>query len=200
MTKEALIIFAKNPEAGKVKTRLAATIGNEAALTIYNQLIAHIISITTDLPINKYVFYLNEITLNDTWDDNIFRKQLQNGNNLGERMKNAFNTVFENGYKSVVIIGTDCPGLDGDMIMDAFARLDLYDVIIGPSEDGGYYLLGSKCLHSALFESIAWSTSTVLKDTEDKCAELKLDYYMLPLLNDIDEEKDLVYLEKNKQV
>ena len=199
MTKEALIIFAKNPEVGKVKTRLAATIGNEAALTIYNHLIAHTISITTDLPIDKYVFYLNEITQNDTWDDNIFLKQLQNGNNLGERMKNAFRTVFENGYKSVVIIGTDCPGLDGDRIMDAFANLDLYDVIIGPSEDGGYYLLGSKCLYSALFENIAWSTSTVLKDTEDKCAELKLNYYMLPLLHDIDEEKDLVYLKKNKQ-
>ena len=77
-------------------------------------------------------------------------------------MKNAFRTVFENGYKSVVIIGTDCPRLDGDRIMDAFTELDLYDVIIGPSEDGGYYLLGSKCLHSMLFENINWSTCTVL--------------------------------------
>ena len=108
------------------------------------------------------MFYSNEITRNDRWDDNLFMKQLQNGNNLGERMENAFYTVFKNGYKSVVIIGIDCPGLDGDRIMDAFAKLDLYDITIGPSEDGGYYLLGSKCLHSMLFEKINWSTCTVL--------------------------------------
>ncbi|MEO8852829.1 MAG: TIGR04282 family arsenosugar biosynthesis glycosyltransferase [Ginsengibacter sp.] len=197
MTREALIIFAKNPVAGKVKTRLAATIGNVAALKIYNELIAHTISITTDLPIDKYVFYLNEITRNDMWDDNIFFKKLQNGNNLGERMKNAFGTVFKKGYKSVVIIGTDCPALNGVIIMKAFTKLDLYDVIIGPAEDGGYYLLGIKYLYSALFENIQWSTPDVLNETKIKCVELKLDYYMLPLLNDIDEEKDLVYLKQN---
>ena len=197
MTREALIIFAKNPVAGKVKTRLAATIGNVAALKIYNELIAHTISITTDLPIDKYVFYLNEITRNDMWDDYIFFKKLQNGNNLGERMKNAFRDVFKKGYKSVVIIGTDCPALNGNIIMESFAKLDLYDVIIGPAEDGGYYLLGIKYLYSALFENIQWSTSAVLNETKIKCVELKLDYYMLPLLNDIDEEKDLVYLKHN---
>lgn len=197
MTREALIIFAKNPVAGKVKTRLAATIENGAALKIYNELIAHTISITTDLPIDKYVFYLNEITRNDMWDDNIFFKKLQNGNNLGERMKNAFRDVFKKGYKSVVIIGTDCPALNGVIIMKAFTKLDLYDVIIGPAEDGGYYLLGIKYLYSALFENIQWSTPDVLNETKIKCVELKLDYYMLPLLNDIDEEKDLVYLKQN---
>jgi rSAM/selenodomain-associated transferase 1 len=194
--KEALLIFTKNPERGKVKTRLAATIGNEAALTIYMQLLSHTSAITSYLPVDKFVFYSNHILKKDIWDNTYFFKQVQIGDDLGERMKNAFAATFQKGYDKIIIIGTDCADLNADIILTAFAHLNLYDVLIGPAEDGGYYLLGMKQLHAALFEEINWSTHTVLSETTKKCNAMQLSYHLLPVLHDIDEEKDLVFLKK----
>ncbi|MGI8634460.1 MAG: TIGR04282 family arsenosugar biosynthesis glycosyltransferase [Segetibacter sp.] len=191
MTKEALLIFAKNPEAGKVKTRLAATVGNEVALSIYNQLLLHTVSATEYLPVVKFVFYSNHIAQGDVWSSKHYHKKAQQGDDLGEKMKNAFASIFQESYDKAVIIGTDCPDLNAAIIMNAFTYLRSYDVVIGPAEDGGYYLLGMKELHCKLFEDIQWSTSTVIHDTLSKCAALQLNYYLLPVLNDIDEEKDL---------
>jgi len=189
--KEALLIFTRNPQPGKVKTRLAATIGNEATLQIYKQLLLHTVSMTYQLPIDKIIFYSDYIDQEDVWESTYYHKQVQQGSELGERMKNAFASTFEREYNKIVIIGTDCPGLNAEIIMNAFATLDKNDVVIGPAEDGGYYLLGMKQLNRALFEDIHWSTSTVLDDTKNKCAALHLKYGLLPLLKDIDEEKDL---------
>ncbi len=191
MTKQALLIFTKNPEAGKVKTRLAATVGDKEALAIYRQLLSHTISVTEYLPIDKFVFYSSHILQEDIWNNKHFFQQVQAGSDLGERMKNAFDVTFQNGYDKIVIIGTDCPDLNAAIIMNAFVYLNLHDVVIGPAEDGGYYLLGMKQLHSHLFENITWSTSIVLDETGTKCAALQLDYCLLPVLKDIDEEKDL---------
>lgn len=191
--KEALLIFAKNPEAGKVKTRLAATIGNEAALTVYKQLLSHTASTTTNLQIDKFVFYSNYISQQDLWSDKQFFKFAQEGNDLGERMKNAFTAIFHKEYKKMVIIGTDCPELHTDILLDAFKSLDSHDVVIGPAMDGGYYLLGMKQLHSSLFENIKWSTNSVFEDTRIICAKLGLNYFLLPILRDIDREEDLKY-------
>ncbi len=106
-------------------------------------------------------------------------------------MKNAFSLIFQKGYDKAVIIGTDCPDSSEGLIMNAFAYLHLHDVVIGPAEDGGYYLLGIKHLYPWLFENIQWSTNSVLSETLNKCAALQLDYSLLPVLKDIDEEKDL---------
>jgi len=194
--KDALIIFTKNPEAGKVKTRLAATLGNEAALSVYVQLLSYTVSITNYLPVDKFVFYSNHILQEDIWNNKHFFKQVQAGSDLGERMKNALDVTFQDGYDKIVIIGTDCPDLNAGIIMNAFAYLNSHDVVIGPAEDGGYYLLGMKQLYSELFENIIWSTNTVLNETQMKCTALQLNYYLLPVLKDIDEEKDLVHLQK----
>jgi len=194
MTKDALLIFAKNAEKGKVKTRLASTIGNEAALAVYNQLLSHTVAITGNLPRDKFVFYSSRIECEDVWDDKLYFKQLQKGNDLGERMNNAFAASFKKSYDSVVIIGTDCPELNEAIVMKAFAFLRFNDVIIGPAEDGGYYLLGMKQLHSKLFENIRWSTSTVLADTIEICKSHNLTHTLLPTLHDVDEEKDLSHL------
>ena len=192
MTKQALLIFAKNPKAGKVKTRLAATIGTDAALYVYKQLVEHTVSVTNCLPDDKIMFYSDFVFDEDAWNTEHYLKQLQNGKDLGERMNNAFASTFKNGYDRIVIIGTDCPALNAEIIMNAFACLDKYDVVIGPAEDGGYYLLGLKQLCSEVFENIPWSTSTVFDDTTRKCAALQLTYGLLPVLNDIDEENDLL--------
>jgi rSAM/selenodomain-associated transferase 1 len=191
MIKQALLIFTKNPEAGKVKTRLAATIGNEAALAVYKQLLSHTVEITNYLLVDKFVFYSNHIDHEDIWVNDCYFKEVQAGAGLGERMKNAFTSIFQKDYNKIVIIGTDCPGINAGIIMNAFAYLDSHDVVIGPAEDGGYYLLGMKQLYPELFENVNWSTSTVFDETTIKCAKLGLNCYLLPVLKDIDEEKDL---------
>jgi len=189
--KPALIIFARNPEAGDVKTRLAATIGNHAAIAVYHQLVHCTVSATHHLPVDKIVFYSNYIQQEDKWDNRYYTKELQQGIDLGERMKNAFASTFQKGYDQLAIIGTDCPDLTAEIIMDAFAALQSNDLAIGPAEDGGYYLLAMNNLHKELFEGIKWSTNTVLNDTLGKCATLQLSHNLLPLLNDIDDEQDL---------
>lgn len=194
MTKEALLIFTKNPVPGKVKTRLAATVGNDVAFSVYQQLVKHTLVITSGLPVDKFVFYSDEVEQEDVWNKKHYLKQLQQGNNLGERMNNAFASTFKKGVNKVVVIGTDCPGLDAGIIMNAFAYLDKYNVVIGPAADGGYYLLGMKQHHPQLFENIAWSTNIVFEETISKCVASHLDYWLLPVLNDIDEEKDLIHL------
>lgn len=191
-----LIIFAKNIVHGNVKTRLAATIGNDKALEIYKDLTRHTQSITEHLPVDKIVFYSNYIEYVDSWD-NGYRKAKQQGCDLGERMKNAFDNVFREGYAKAVIIGTDCPSLTQDLIHDAFNKLNDFDIVIGPAVDGGYYLLGMKKLHPGLFANIQWSTDTVFNDTIAACRHHS--YCLLPLLRDIDKEEDLEYVKPVSQ-
>jgi len=189
--KEALIIFAKKPELGKVKTRLAATIGNEQTLFIYQKLIEHTITVTKELSVDKIVFYSDSIVEKDNWDSGIYQKKLQSGNDLGDRMKNAFKSSFTAGYEKVVIIGTDCFELNETLINKAFERLNNYDAVIGPAKDGGYYLLGLKNFNPSLFENIEWSTDKVLKQTIEFSKQLNLSVFLLPELSDIDREDDL---------
>ncbi len=193
--KEALLIFAKNPVAGKVKTRLAATIGNEAALAVYLQLLSYTVGISSEVDADKFVFYSDHIEQEDLWDNQLFFKQIQQGNDLGERMKNALAVLFNKGYSKIVIIGTDCPELSREIISDAFKSLEEQDIVIGPAHDGGYYLLGMKQLHATLFENINWSTNTVLAETLVKCEALQMDYALLRTLRDIDRSEDLKYFQ-----
>jgi rSAM/selenodomain-associated transferase 1 len=189
----ALIIFAKNPLHGKVKTRLAATIGADKALSIYKRLLLYTHSITEKIGFHKLVYYSDYIEVNDCWGCN-YQKELQHGNDLGERMLNAFYKVFKSNTNKAIIIGTDCPQLTTTIIEEAFESLKEFDVVIGPAADGGYYLLGMKEPHTQLFSNIQWSTDTVLEATLNLCKQLNLYYLLLPVLNDIDEEKDLQYL------
>ena len=191
--KNALIIFTKNLVFGKVKTRLAATIGNHEAFEIYQQLTRHTYFITNKLSCSKTVFYSDKIEADDVWQ-NDYQKQLQLGNDLGERMLNAFKSIFQKGYTQAVIIGCDCAELSERIINNAFEGLNDYDMVIGPAADGGYYLLGMKKLHESLFKNIEWGTSDVLAETIKRCVENQLSYYLLQTLHDVDEESDLQYM------
>jgi rSAM/selenodomain-associated transferase 1 len=195
MNKNALIIFAKNLVYGKVKTRLAASIGNDAAFSIYKALLNYTRSVADLINADKIVFYSDKIEHNDEWD-NDYSKAIQHGKDLGERMKNAFKSSFKNDYNKAVVIGSDCPSLTEQIIEDAFEMLNEKDVVIGPAYDGGYYLLGIKKLHPHLFENIHWSTPYVLDETISVCNKNNLDYFLLPALHDIDEEKDLIHFKK----
>lgn len=186
----ALLIFARNPIEGKVKTRLAATLGNDKALRIYLELLAHTSSITQSVDCDRFVFYSDGVTKNDLWNDQAFFKQEQYGDDLGERMLNAFDTVFKLGYKRVIIIGTDCFELTSQLINQAFDGLKKHSVVIGPSFDGGYYLLGMNQLHAALFVGKEWSTDSVYTSTIHDLSNQQISYHQLPTLSDIDTEAD----------
>ncbi len=187
----ALIIFIKNAVQGKVKTRLAKSIGEEEALLVYKELLELTRALVSTINIDKYLFYSDFIDLNDSWDNQLFKKELQTGKHLGERMQNAFELVLAQATRAV-IIGSDCPDLSSDIIQKAFEELDTKEVVIGPSLDGGYYLLGMKVLHRELFSEISWSTSEVLSSSIAKLEMAGLSYGLLEVLDDIDEVKDLV--------
>ncbi len=146
--KQALLIFSKNLIYGKVKTRLAATVGNDVALSVYLHLLNHTVAVTNYLPVDKIVFYSDYIEEQDVWDYKVYKKQLQSGNDLGKRMQNAFAYAFTQGYEKAVIIGNDCLEINPAIIMNSFVYLNNDDIVTGPAKDGGYYLLEMKKLHS----------------------------------------------------
>jgi hypothetical protein len=189
--KSLLIIFYRNPELGKVKTRLAAAIGDAKAYSIYLLLSEHTRTVADGLPQKKALYYSDYIDVDDEWSNQRYQKFLQSGVNLGEKMENAFKAGFDSGYKSVCIIGTDCLDLTDKIVRQAFRTLLTHDVVIGPAVDGGYYLLGMNHLHSSLFKNKEWGGDTVLTDTLREIQLLGLTWFQLELLNDIDRLEDL---------
>lgn len=189
---EEIIVFIKNPELGKVKTRLAKTIGDEKALTIYLRLIQHTLSELEKSNKQTHLFF-SEFTDKNFIGNNY---SIQEGDDLGERMKNAFEKSLQKNNK-VIIIGTDCPEISVEVIQKAFSVLEENEVVIGPALDGGYYLLGMKKMTPELFENVPWSTETVYKETVKILNELELTWKELPQLRDLDNEEDLVSLSKD---
>jgi uncharacterized protein len=190
-SQNALIIFIKNPTKGLVKTRLAETVGDEKALEIYLQLLEKTHNIVTNVNCKKYLYYSEKIIKNDIWENDIFEKKLQKGNDLGERMLNAFSEIFElEGVKNVAIIGSDCPSLPPSFIDKAFEELRFNSFVIGPAYDGGYYLLAMRQLRYEVFDKIIWSGPLVLSDTLKKINKMVKTHYLLPALPDVDTSND----------
>lgn len=187
--KNLLIIFTRNPEPGKVKKRLATTIGEKAALDVYSFLLQHTCKVTRNLPCDKVVYYSDFIQKKDIWKNDVFHKKKQKGTDLGERMKNAFKKGFNEGYFHIVIIGSDLYDLQEEDLKKAFLGLKEHDYVIGPAQDGGYYLLGMNSLNSDLFRNKKWGTDTVLQDTLQEIKNEEL--ILLDERNDIDTYEDL---------
>jgi len=190
-SKNLLLIFIKNPKPGKVKTRLAETVGKDKAYQVYLDLLNYTISEAMKVDSARQVWYSFYIDREDKIDEDSFQKSVQSGKDLGEKMMNAFAQGFKDGYGKIVIIGSDCPEIAASIIEDAFEKLDAFDVVLGPSEDGGYYLLGMRQLIPELFSNIDWSTERVLQQTMVAIQQKKLTWHQLPVLNDIDTEEDL---------
>ncbi|MFT4525507.1 MAG: rSAM/selenodomain-associated transferase 1 [Granulosicoccus sp.] len=190
-----LIIFIKNPELGKVKTRLASGIGDEKALEVYNQLLKITHDQTQPVSCIKHVCYSDHVDDSDNWDKTDYHKHVQSNGGLGERMLGAFQGVFDRGAEKMVIIGSDCPEITTDILNEAFLMLDKYDVVIGPAKDGGYYLLGMKCPLPMLFKNKEWSTDSVFADTILDLIDMGLSHYRLKELSDLDTIYDLPLLE-----
>ena len=191
MKDQLLIIFVKNPELGKAKTRLAAGIGKEAALHVYKRLLERTKEISSGLSSDKVVFYNDFIDYQDLWPNDIYQKALQIAGDLGQKMEAAFRWAFEMGYQKVCIIGSDCYDLTTEILETAFEKLENHNAVIGPSVDGGYYLLGMTQLNSSVFKNKDWSTSSVFDSTIESFNSQNLNYFQLETLNDIDTKEDL---------
>ena len=189
--KSLLIVFYRNPELGKVKTRLASSIGEAKAYSIYLLLCEHTRGVIEDLPVHKALFYSDFIDTDDIWSNDVYQKHLQTDGDLGEKMDAAFRTGFNAGYTSICIIGTDCLELTGKIVTEAFKKLLTHDIVIGPAADGGYYLLGMKHIHPALFKNKNWGSDAVLTQTLDDIKQLGLTCWQMQALKDVDHIEDL---------
>ena len=188
----ALIIFVRNPEKGKVKTRLAKDIGDDKSLEVYQFLLQYTRDISVSCNCSHFVFYSSYVHVQDAFDDDVFTKFVQEGDDLGQRMMNAFKKVFGLGCKKVCIIGSDCYELQTETLNEAFDKLHANDAVIGPASDGGYYLLGMKQLCADLFSKKEWGTSVILDDTIASITKAGISYTELAILNDIDTIEDLL--------
>jgi rSAM/selenodomain-associated transferase 1 len=191
MKSELLIIFYRNPELGKVKTRLAATVGEARAFAIYLKLASHTRTIVSEADCDRVVYYSDYIDTEDAWSNTEYVKRLQVGNNLGDKMMNAFEWAFSKDYQRVCIIGTDCLEVTSAIVNEAYETLKRREAVIGPAVDGGYYLLGMNRFIPELFSNKKWSTNTVCRDTIQDLGRLQFTYELLPTLRDIDYESDL---------
>ncbi len=189
MNKNLVIVFVKNNDLGKVKTRLAKTIGNEAALEVYNALVEITENATKNLDATLRIYFSNAIE-SSYWKQH--HKAVQKGNDLGERMKNAFRDGFNDGFERIVLIGSDLPDMSSEIITSGLNTLKHSETVFGPAEDGGYYLLGMSKPNSKIFENKPWSKSNLLKLTLSELDENNISYSLLNTLNDIDTFEDLI--------
>lgn len=183
-----LLIFAKYPENGKVKSRLARTIGATNAALAYKTMVEIVVKNTR--PCNgefAQVLYYDPPELRKKFQSwlqiNHLRPQFRG--NLGERMKRAFSHTLAK-TKQAILIGTDCIDVDRSLILKAFQDLEKSDLVLGPAKDGGYYLIGCKRVYPAIFTEIDWGTERVFSQTLRVAEKLKLHVSCLPQLEDID--------------
>ncbi len=205
-TREKIIIFTRYPEPGKTKTRLIPVLGNEGA--------AHLQRSMTEDTINSVLQIKNrpslsiEIrydggnsTLMQQWLGNNVVYRIQGDGDLGKRMSRAFKESFNSGFDRVIIIGTDSPDLDVNLLHNAFDALNANDIVLGPSEDGGYYLIGFKkrSFLPGIFNSINWGSSTVFSDTINMVKKTNHSIHLLPQWNDMDTLDDLKdFIQRNQ--
>ena len=184
-----VLVFCKNQIIGKVKSRLALKIGQKKAFLIYSELVDKTASIVNSLSSEVHVYYSDYIEENDKFDSSKIKKFIQKGNNLGDRIINALNISFKN-FSPVVVIGSDLWKLEISDIEDTFRILKNKNVVIGPSNDGGYYLIGMNYLDTKIFENKNWGQESVLNDTIRDIDD-KTNIHLLDEKTDIDTYDDL---------
>ncbi|OFZ41347.1 MAG: hypothetical protein A3D92_16890 [Bacteroidetes bacterium RIFCSPHIGHO2_02_FULL_44_7] len=189
MKKNLVLVFAKNILLGKVKTRLAATIGDQNAFEVYKHLVEITERETKRLEDTAVHIWFSDVVIGEKWPN--APKFVQHGADLGERMSAAFQHGFAAGYERIIGIGSDLPDLTAEIMQEGLDALDAFDTVFGPAEDGGYYLLGMKKIQPLIFEDQAWSTSALLQDTLSVLSTAKISSKLLQPLNDIDNLEDL---------
>jgi len=188
-TPPALILFVRNPEKGKVKTRLARAVGEEQALKIYKALLQHTREVAAQVEARRLLFYSEAIQRQDAWPEDQFEKFLQRGDSLGARMHHAFEQALQLAPRAV-IVGSDIAQIRPDIIEKAFTALNTHEYVIGPAIDGGYYLLGMNQPSPELFMGIEWSTPTVCEETLAIIEQKGATCAKVDTLSDIDYAED----------
>ncbi len=194
LNKRCILLFAKDP-TGNIKTRIAAKLGCETTAKLYKCFLFDMLGMLENIAIPfEIVFYPPQSKARlKKFLGNSYSYTPQKGEDLGQRMKNAFLTAFVNGYNQVVIIGTDIPDLPAGIITDAFERLKSVDAVIGPAADGGYYLIGfsKSSFTQRIFENISWGMAKVFDQTLCALKNQDKTVAVLPVWNDIDTIDDL---------
>lgn len=194
--RRAVLVFVRAPETGRVKTRLAATIGDDAALRVYRRLAEHTMAEVRALAADGVAIRVHYAPA-DAGDavagwlgaGPAYLPQLDA--DLGMRMEDAFARAFADGAERVVIVGSDLPEVSPSLLRRAFALLDAHPAVIGPARDGGYYLLGLRGMVEGIFSGIAWSTPAVRESTLDRLRAADVEPAMLEVLSDVDTVDDL---------
>lgn len=192
----ALILFAKKPSAGIVKTRLVPPLSPEDAASLYECMLHDTIDKINRLPgIAPFICYQNDPGA-DTYFQGIapdIECFPQQAGDLGQRMQQAFAQLFSRGFREVAIIGSDSPDLPSEIIHEVFTSLedDQTDIVFGPAEDGGYYLIAMGRLWRELFTGVKWSSETVLAESLEIARDAFLGVALLPQWYDVDRPEDL---------
>ncbi len=190
-----IILFVKLPEKGRVKSRLARDMGWDLVLRLYESMVLDTIDLLKRAAAPFIICFDPPGSLERVrrWLGPEYSYVPQTGDDLGERMEQAFARAFREGMNHVVLIGSDIPGLDSYVIHDAFAALASHDAVIGPSTDGGYYLVGfqKNGFEPGIFHDMIWSTETVFRETIDRLRGRSWKVHVLPQCQDVDTKEDL---------
>jgi rSAM/selenodomain-associated transferase 1 len=194
--RRAVLVFVRAPQPGRVKTRLAAAIGDPAALAVYRRLAGHTLAEVRALAADGVEVRVHYAPA-DAGDE--MRAWLGDGplylpqadGDLGARMKDAFARAFGDGAERVVIVGSDLPEVSAALLRRAFELLDAHPAVIGPASDGGYYLLGLRGMADGIFDGMEWSTPHVLRTTVERFGAAGVRPAALEVLADVDTVDDL---------
>jgi len=190
-----LLLFVKSPVKGQVKTRLAVQKDGDFEVELYKCFVEDTISLAENLDVHLEVCFCpaNMKSTFSEWLGEQHSYRAQTGNNLGERLRNAFDNAFEEGFSNVITIGSDSPDLPANYLTESFEVLDAHDTVIGPASDGGYYLIGfsKEGFIPEVFDNISWSTDSVFEQTVSILKQHGRKEYLLPLWHDVDTIADL---------
>lgn len=197
--RKKLILFTRYPKPGKTKTRLIPALGAEGAANLQRQMTEYAVRLAQELVVPHKVcveirFAGGELSAMQHWLGAGLDFRPQGRGDLGARMQWAFDEAFAEDFDHVVLIGTDCPALTVEILATAFAALKRHELVLGPAQDGGYYLIGWRCPLAPLLQGIAWGTDTVLATTLATAAEIGIEPFLLPMLNDVDRPEDIAYV------
>jgi len=199
--RQTILVFLRAPEKGRVKTRLARDIGEEKALALYKEFVGFTLSAVKNSGMDHWICFYPEDKpgLLSNWLGKDHMYMPQTGDDLGQRMENSLARAFDQGAEKVVLVGTDIPDIRAEHFVQAFDLLSHRDVVLGPSLDGGYWLIGfqRQRFYPALFHRMNWGTDIVCKETIQKCESAGLSLGILPALQDIDTLADLLAFQKN---
>ncbi len=199
MNNKALIIFTRVPIPGQTKTRLMPFLSGEECVKLHTCFLKDILEKAQQLDVSLFLFYTprDEEQLLQKVVGSRFVCLPQFGQDLGQKMKNAIGSVLRMGYEKVLLMGSDIPQIHPETLQNAFDNLDNKDIVIHPTLDGGYYLIGMKKEYDSIWEIERYGTNTVIYDTLQHMKNERLSTAVGQMYYDVDDEEDLCRLFKD---